>query len=187
MLKNYHMPLTQEQLIKRRKTNKKIILFLVIPVIVLWIIILIILKDKHSSMPFSAFSNFSIDSVIDKIKNEDVIPVGEVIFNKSDSTINIAVIASDKEAENMDNTATYFFDTYDIGRINSVDGVAIYQYKKGKKMSGDPLSHISKQYAQDITFFKKKYCYDDYCRPVRLAIQSKMNDPESFEPATIAK
>ena len=81
--------LTPEQLQKRKKTNRRIYLFVVLPLIVIIILCAVFGKDKSTAGTDENGNQKFIDSMVAAIKTDTTYVVRAVTFQ--DSTFNIAV------------------------------------------------------------------------------------------------
>jgi len=125
---------------------------------------------------------FNVQDLCNRIAKDTVFIVKDVFYDKSDSSLKIALKLRKDDFYNT----LYFNKTYSIDSIPNVDGVVLYKYQKGKLLKdsnyGPELMRDSKRAGVLMEKFREKYCLgDECCEPVKEYLKDMMNDPDSFE------
>jgi hypothetical protein len=177
--------LTPEQLEKRAKTNKKILKFGCLPVLILCVFLIIILNITDNKKVSS--SNVNMDSIVSLVKEAKDFEIKEVYYNKKDSSFNIAITNKDNVIKEHDYSITYFDNLFHLDKIEEIEGVYLFEFKKGKSFkNGDykePLIFESSNYAKIETKFDNEY-YSAYLKgykPLSDYLKKTLNDPSSLE------
>ena len=126
--------LTPEQLQKRKKTNRRVFLFVLLPLIVIILLCVIVGKDKPETATDSAGNQQFIDSIVAAMKTDTTYVVKAVTFQ--DSTFNIAVTNPNPDVAGHFNIMyglmiSYSLDPLDandaLTRSRGITGIAIFK------------------------------------------------------------
>ncbi len=177
--------LTAEQLEKQKKLSKKILKYFLLPAFIIVIIFVIIVpKSSNNEVKYR-----NIDSLIVQIKNDTFEQVKDVYYNQKDSTLHIAIsnknnsIKSKLYAMYLD----YYNETFHIDSLYNIDGISIYEYKKGYSFENNdyikPLIYNSRKIGRLSEEFKSKF-YNELrgtYQPVYDYLKENLNDPSSLK------
>ena len=179
--------LTPEQLEMRKKTNSKILKFGCLPILIFFIIVMILINTNDDKKDTSVKSNINMDSLVSVVEKSKDFEIKEVYYNKKDSSFNIAITNKDNVINEHDYSTEYFDKNFGLDSINEIEGIYLYEFKKGKKFkNGDyknPLTFESVRYAKIVDKFDKEY-YSSYLKsykPLNDYLQKTLNDPNSLE------
>jgi hypothetical protein len=183
--------LTPEQLEMRATTNKKILKFGCLPILILCVLIAIILNATEDKKTNS--SKINMDGIVSLVKESKDFEIKEVYYDKKDSSFNIAITNKDNVIKEHNYSIEYFNKFYGLDTINEIEGVYLYEYKKGQsfktKKYKEPLVFESARQTKIIEKFDKEF-YDKYSNtytPLDDYLQKTLNDPSSLEYITMDK
>ncbi|MBC7523465.1 MAG: hypothetical protein H7239_03395 [Flavobacterium sp.] len=179
--------LTPEQLEKRAKTNKKILKFGCLPVLILCTFLIIILSMTDDTKISTTSTKINMDSIVSLVQKSKDFEIKEVYYNIKDSSFNIAITNNDNVIKKHDYSITYFDNLFHLDKIEEIEGIYLYEFKKGKSFkNGDykePLIFESSNYAKIETQFDNEY-YSAYLKgykPLNDYLKKTLNDPSSLE------
>ena len=171
--------LTPEQLEKRKKLNKKIIIFIILPVVLLWVVIL----NIPTNQSFQEGVKINIDSICKVIMKDSVYEIKDVFYNKIDSTLNIAFVYKKGDLY----STNYFDQTYHIDSFPCFDGLKLYSYKKGLSLAKNEYKNVLTYNSRKLGIieekFEKKY-YSSYLgtyKPLYEYLKENLDNPSSLE------
>lgn len=180
--------LAPDQLERRRKTNKLILKFGCLPIFILSIVVFVLINisdDDKKKPPIK--STINMDSVVALVEKSKDFEIKQVYYNKKDSSFNIAITNKDNVIKDKDYSTKYFDNLFHLDKIEEIEGVYLYEFKKGKSFqNGDyknPLIFESSNYAKIDAKFDKDY-YSEYLKsykPLYDYLQTTLNDPSSLE------
>lgn len=183
--------LTPEELEKRRKITKKILIFGCLPIPILFLFIFLVVmfyKPETQNLQTSKTNNIqtsktNIDSLVNLVKNCKDFEIKEIEYNKKDSAFRIAITNKDNVIKDRDYSTAYFNNQYHLDKIPEIEGIYLYKYKKGKSFKSEPLTFESARLAKITDKFDKEYfsSYIKTYKPLYEYLQQTLNDPKSLE------
>lgn len=180
-----------EKLEKIKKRNAKIFKFGCLPFVILPIVVAILVslgdnkkegKEQENQKP-----KINIDSLVIVVKKSKDFDIKEVYYDKKDSSFNIAISNKDNVIKEGDYSITYFNNLFHLDKIEEIEGVYLFEFKKGKSFTNgdykEPLIFESSNYAKIETKFDNEY-YSTYLKgykPLSDYLKKTLNDPSSLE------
>lgn len=173
--------LTSEQLEMRKKTNSKILKFGCLPILVFCIIVIILISGNDDKNDNSVKSDINMDSIVSSVKKSKDFEIKEVYYNKIDSSFNIAITNKDNVIKEHSYSIEYFNKFYKLNDIDEIEGVYLYEYKKGKSFKNEDYKEYlvcsSKNISKRIEKFEKSgYEYD-----IKSYLEKNIDDPTDLE------
>lgn len=173
--------LTTEQLEKRKKTNSKILKFGCLPIIVFCIIVMILINVNDDKKDSLVKSNINMDSIVSSVEKSKDFEIKEVFYNKKDSSFNVAITNKDNVIREHSYSIDYFNKFYGLNAINEIEGIYLYEYKKGKSFKNEDYKEYlicdSKNLSKRIEKFEKSgYEYD-----IKSYLEKNIDDPTDLE------
>ena len=103
--------------------------------------------------------------VLESMKAELDFEIKEVFYNKKDSSFNVAITNKDNVIREHSYSIDYFNKFYGLNAINEIEGIYLYEYKKGKSFKNEDYKEYlicdSKNLSKRIEKFEKSgYEYD---------------------------
>jgi hypothetical protein len=173
--------LTPEQLEKRKKTNSKILKYGCLPILVFFIIVMMLVNNSDDKKITSVRSNINMDSVVSLVGKSKDFEIKEVYYDKKDSSFNIAITNKDNVIKEHSYSIEYFNKFYGLNSINEIEGIYLYEYKKGKSFKNKDYKEYlicdSKNLSKRIEKFEESgYEYD-----IKSYLEKNIDDPTDLE------
>ena len=147
-------------------------------------------KKKDNSNPSKnevAEKSINMDSIINKIKQDDAFEIKDVYYNTKDSSFNIAFTNKDNVIKDNSYSTKYFENTYKLDSIDKIEGIYLFEYMKGKSFTKNEyknsLTYTSQRLARFTDKFDKKFFseYRNTYKPIYEYLEENLNDPSSLE------
>ncbi len=170
-----------------KKPNKKWIIIGLI-LLILWVIGKCISSEtKSDKTSAQEEKTFNMDSLISEIKKDKSFDIKDVYYNKKDSSLNIAITNKGNVIKKHDYSARYFNTMFYLDSVANIEGVYLYEYRKGESFEKNDYKETLDGYGQRLARYRQKFdkkflsSWDGSCRPVESYLKKVLNDPSSLE------